>query len=254
MPPDDLVQALLIRYDAGAGIGWHKDRPIPNTSSACHWAHQAPCGSGGAEAVGSSAHLRPWNITVRITLSGKARHEWEHSIAELDQTRWSVTFRSMRNRAVSGCPLFELAVFAAPAIEPDGCRTAIPLRLARNAGFDSRQRLPARFRYFVTAFHAMGLRLTGWHARPRSHHLVRDGVIDLILHRPVWSPSTRHYRCPTFQTTSNGKNETHFQDCPRVAGPSAIRWLNVEWQLSCMGGRFGSGSSRAMAVVRPLIG
>ncbi|KAK0361061.1 hypothetical protein LTR94_024833 [Friedmanniomyces endolithicus] len=25
--PDDLVQALVIRYDTGAGIGWHKDRP-----------------------------------------------------------------------------------------------------------------------------------------------------------------------------------------------------------------------------------
>jgi len=28
LDPDDLVQALLIRYDLGAGIGWHKDRPV----------------------------------------------------------------------------------------------------------------------------------------------------------------------------------------------------------------------------------
>lgn len=27
LPSDDLVQVLLIRYDPGAGIGWHKDRP-----------------------------------------------------------------------------------------------------------------------------------------------------------------------------------------------------------------------------------
>lgn len=26
--PEALVQVLLIRYDPGAGIGWHKDRPI----------------------------------------------------------------------------------------------------------------------------------------------------------------------------------------------------------------------------------
>ena len=26
--PADLVQALVIRYDAGAGIGWHRDRPV----------------------------------------------------------------------------------------------------------------------------------------------------------------------------------------------------------------------------------
>ncbi len=32
-------------------------------------------------------------------LNGEARHEWEHSIAEMDQTRWSVTFRSLVDRA-----------------------------------------------------------------------------------------------------------------------------------------------------------
>src|SRR3982751_249979 len=25
---DDLVQSLLVRYDPGAGIGWHRDRPV----------------------------------------------------------------------------------------------------------------------------------------------------------------------------------------------------------------------------------
>ena len=28
LEPDELVQALLIRYDPGAGIGWHRDRPV----------------------------------------------------------------------------------------------------------------------------------------------------------------------------------------------------------------------------------
>jgi len=28
LQPDDLAQALLIRYDPGAGIGWHKDRSV----------------------------------------------------------------------------------------------------------------------------------------------------------------------------------------------------------------------------------
>ncbi len=27
-------------------------------------------------------------------LTGKARHKWEHGIAALDATRWSITFRS----------------------------------------------------------------------------------------------------------------------------------------------------------------
>jgi hypothetical protein len=28
-------------------------------------------------------------------LSGEARYEWEHSIAEITLTRWSITFRSL---------------------------------------------------------------------------------------------------------------------------------------------------------------
>jgi DNA oxidative demethylase len=28
LPADSLMHALIIRYDPGAGIGWHKDRPV----------------------------------------------------------------------------------------------------------------------------------------------------------------------------------------------------------------------------------
>ncbi len=34
-------------------------------------------------------------------LSGEARHGWEHSIAPGEETRWSVTFRSLAARAIS---------------------------------------------------------------------------------------------------------------------------------------------------------
>jgi hypothetical protein len=94
--------------------------------------------------------------------------------------------------------LFKLAVFAAPAIEPDVRRTAITSRLTHDAGSCSGQRPATRLRYFVTAFHAVGLSFTGGHACSRSHHLVRDSIVDLILHRPVWSPPARHCRNPTF--------------------------------------------------------
>jgi len=29
-------------------------------------------------------------------LTGEARHGWEHSIAEQDEPRWSITFRSLK--------------------------------------------------------------------------------------------------------------------------------------------------------------
>ena len=89
------MQALLIRYDPGAGIGWHRDRPV--------FAHVLGV-SLGARAVmrfrrrrdggfdRASAPLAPRAI---YHLSGAARHAWEHSIAPMDATRWSITFRSL---------------------------------------------------------------------------------------------------------------------------------------------------------------
>lgn len=109
--------------------------------------------------------------------------------------------------------LFKLAVFAAPAIEPDVRRTAIASRLTHDAGSYSGQRPATRLRYFVTAFHAVGLSLTAKHACPRSHHLVRDGIIDLILHCPVWSPPARHcrYRLSWFRKDSRWGKRRPFQ-------------------------------------------
>lgn len=95
---DDLVQALLIRYDPAAGIGWHKDRPA--------FEHVVGLSLGapaimrfrrrrGERFERVNMHLEPRGT---YHLSGGARHEWEHSITEMEQTRWSVTFRSLVDR------------------------------------------------------------------------------------------------------------------------------------------------------------
>ena len=101
---------------------------------------------------------------------------------------------SQSGRAEEAAALSELAVLAAPAIEPDVRRTAITSRLARDAGPDARDRKAAPVRDVVAAFHAVRLALARRHARPRPHHLVRDGVVDLVLHSSVRSPPVRH-RC-----------------------------------------------------------
>jgi alkylated DNA repair dioxygenase AlkB len=36
----------------------------------------------------------PLEPRAAYRLSGEARHQWEHSIAEMDAARWSITFRS----------------------------------------------------------------------------------------------------------------------------------------------------------------
>lgn len=93
---DDLAHVLLIRYDPGAGIGWHRDRPV--------FEHVVGV-SLGAPAVmrfrrraerGFERRSLPLPPRAAYHLSGEARHGWEHSIAPIEETRWSVTFRSLR--------------------------------------------------------------------------------------------------------------------------------------------------------------
>jgi len=95
LQPDELAQALLIRYDPGAGIGWHRDRPVfehvlgisLGAPATMRFRRRRPGGFDRASAV-----LMPRSI---YRLTSEARHQWEHSIAPMEVTRWSVTFRSL---------------------------------------------------------------------------------------------------------------------------------------------------------------
>jgi DNA oxidative demethylase len=95
---DDLVQALLIRYDSGAGIGWHRDRPA--FEHVVGLSLGAPATMRFRRRVGTRFERVGVPLPPRGTyhLSGEARHDWEHSIAAMDRTRWSITFRSLRAR------------------------------------------------------------------------------------------------------------------------------------------------------------
>ncbi len=92
---EELAQALLIRYDPGAGIGWHRDRPVfehvvgISLGVPATMRFRQRLDTGFARA---SAPLAPRSI---YHLSGEARHSWEHSITAMDETRWSITFRSL---------------------------------------------------------------------------------------------------------------------------------------------------------------
>lgn len=92
--PGAFEQALVIRYDARAGIGWHRDRPVfdkvvgVSLLSPCVLRFRRRRGRGfdrfALGAAPRSAYL----------LSGEIRHAWEHSIAPLEVLRYSVTFRN----------------------------------------------------------------------------------------------------------------------------------------------------------------
>jgi alkylated DNA repair dioxygenase AlkB len=96
LDPDAAVQALLIRYDLGAGIGWHRDRPqydkvIGLSLSAPARLRLRRRTQGGFER--RAVELPPRSL---YWLSGEVRQEWEHSIAPMEVVRRSVTFRTLR--------------------------------------------------------------------------------------------------------------------------------------------------------------
>jgi alkylated DNA repair dioxygenase AlkB len=97
LSPEELVQALLIRYDPGAGIGWHRDRPVFEHVIGISLGEPAAMRFRRRRAVGFDRRSAPLAPRAIYHLSGEARHEWEHSIAEMQATRWSITFRTFAN-------------------------------------------------------------------------------------------------------------------------------------------------------------
>ena len=98
LSPDDLVQVLLIRYDPGAGIGWHRDRPVFDHVIGISLGEEAPLRFRRRREKGFERVNVPLAPRSAYHLTGEVRHEWEHSIAPLPVRRWSVTFRSLSEK------------------------------------------------------------------------------------------------------------------------------------------------------------
>ena len=94
LAPEKLVQLLVTRYDPGAGIGWHRDRPVFEHVVGVSLGTPAVMRFRRRQASGYERWSLPMAPRGAYHLSGEARHGWEHSIAEICGTRWSLTFRS----------------------------------------------------------------------------------------------------------------------------------------------------------------
>jgi len=96
--PAEIAQCLLIRYDPGAGIGWHRDRPAYGDVIGVSLG--APAAMRFRRRVGERFERATLPLEPRgaYHLSGEARHEWEHSIAGMDRTRHSITFRTLSDK------------------------------------------------------------------------------------------------------------------------------------------------------------
>jgi alkylated DNA repair dioxygenase AlkB len=94
MAAESFQQVLVTEYAPGAGIGWHKDRPVfgevigVSLLAACRFRLRRKTSAGWKRmsflAQPRSAYL----------LSGIARTEWQHSIPPVEEIRYSVTFRN----------------------------------------------------------------------------------------------------------------------------------------------------------------
>ncbi|MGO4408538.1 MULTISPECIES: alpha-ketoglutarate-dependent dioxygenase AlkB [unclassified Brevundimonas] len=89
------VQALVNEYAPGAGIGWHRDRPVYGDILGVSLL--APCVmrlrlKQGSEWRRLAAPLAPGSV---YRLSGEARSLWEHSITPMTALRYSITLRTL---------------------------------------------------------------------------------------------------------------------------------------------------------------
>ena len=97
----ELPHVLVTEYAPGAGIGWHRDRPVfgdvlgVSFLSECRFRFRRRAG-------------RTWERTEQVLaprsaylMRGPARTVWEHSIPAGEQLRYSVTFRTLKASAGS---------------------------------------------------------------------------------------------------------------------------------------------------------
>src|SRR3569833_2471742 len=89
-PAETLEQVLINRYDAGAGIGWHRDKAQFGEVVAVSLL--APCTLRFREKVGQTWRRASLPVAPRSVylLSGNAHSVWEHSVPPVEALRYSV--------------------------------------------------------------------------------------------------------------------------------------------------------------------
>lgn len=96
--PEELAEALVTEYSAGATIGWHRDSPAfgmvlaVSLAGACRLRLQR---GKGEERETAEILVQPRSLYM---LSGPARNQWQHSIPPTKELRYSITFRTLRRK------------------------------------------------------------------------------------------------------------------------------------------------------------
>ena len=97
--PDAFVELLVTEYPAGAVLSWHRDAPpfdlIAGLSLLSDCTFRLP---PHEKAKQNRNALISFPVLRRslYSMKGPARTDWQHSIAPVSQTRYSITLRTLR--------------------------------------------------------------------------------------------------------------------------------------------------------------
>ncbi|MBV9884100.1 MAG: alpha-ketoglutarate-dependent dioxygenase AlkB [Sphingomonadaceae bacterium] len=93
--PGVLEHALLVKYEEGAGLGWHRDRPVFGDVIGISLLSPGPLRFRRRQ----SEKWQRYTLTAEprsiYLLRGPSRSEWEHSLAPVETLRYSITFRTL---------------------------------------------------------------------------------------------------------------------------------------------------------------
>lgn len=94
-----VAQVLCTEYDTGVGIGWHRDKP--QFERIFGLSLGSPCKFRFRRADGSKWQRFTLDAAPRslYVMSGESRHVWEHSIRGVETPRFSITFRTLAEKA-----------------------------------------------------------------------------------------------------------------------------------------------------------
>lgn len=99
LPPEAFGELLVTEYPAGAVINWHRDAPpfdlIAGISLLSDAVFRLRPHQKEKQGRGSVISF-PVQRRSLYVMAGPSRTEWQHSIAPVKQTRYSITLRTLR--------------------------------------------------------------------------------------------------------------------------------------------------------------
>lgn len=101
LPAERLAHALVAEYAPGTPLGWHRDVPdfelvfgvSLGSAARLRFRPYPPVQPKKADVI--SVDVAPRSI---YRIGGAARWGWQHSVAPTAALRWSITFRTLRDR------------------------------------------------------------------------------------------------------------------------------------------------------------